>query len=359
MARIFQLLPFPVLLVVAGAGAARLPFVPAAHLTPGLVLLLVPALVFEGALTADLGQLRVHALSIGLLASAGVVMTVLSIGAVTHYALHLAWGDGLLLGAILAPTDPIAVVSLVRRLGAPAGVAAILEGESLFNDGTGVALFTAVLATLASGSPSVARAAAGFVVQFGGGLAAGLAVGGAGSWLVRRLRPAPLLIVVTLALAYLAYAGSQRLGVSGIVAVVATGLVVGRIEHRIDGLWRRFAGVLNAVLFIGIGLALPAGPLAAMAGAAAVAFLVVVVVRAAPVYLLLQPADAPWRWRHLIWGGGLRGALGIALALSVAGLPGVSALVTPLAYGVIVLTIAVQGALLRPLAAGLRLTSRT
>ncbi len=150
-----RVLPYPVVLAGAGIVVGLLPGEPLPHIGADVILLaFVPGLVFEAALTLDLPELRRRILPVGLLATVGVVATVLLIGALTHLALGFSWASGMLLGSILAATDPIAVVTLLRRLKAPVGLAAILEGESLFNDGTGVAVFSALLATILAGHPS-------------------------------------------------------------------------------------------------------------------------------------------------------------------------------------------------------------
>src|SRR5487761_141282 len=137
-----RLLPYPVVLAAAGIGVGLLPGGQLPRIGGSVILLaFVPGLIFEAALTLDLAELRRRILPVGLLATAGVAITVLLIGILTHFVIGLSWASGMLLGAILAATDPIAVITLMRQMKAPSGLSAILEGESLFNDGTGVALF--------------------------------------------------------------------------------------------------------------------------------------------------------------------------------------------------------------------------
>jgi len=328
----------------------------------------VPGLVFEAALTLDLLELRRRLVPVGLLATVGVVLTVLLIGTLTHFALGFSWAAGMLLGSILAPTDPIAVVTLLRQLRAPAGLAAILEGESLLNDGTGVAVFSAVLATILAGQPSFGDAAIRFAEIAAGGAVIGVGVGFLGVALMRAAEDAPLEILATLVIAYGSYLAADIIHASGIVAVVAAGVVIARYGSATDklhgtqllGFWNLLAFVLNAILFILVGAALPASKLVPVAGLVAAAFVIMLITRAIPVYGLIGAIDwrarsIPWRWRHLTFWAGLRGALSVALALSVADLTQVDKRVSIVAYGVVLLSLLVQGGLMTPVARTLSL----
>jgi CPA1 family monovalent cation:H+ antiporter len=364
-----RLLPYPVVLAGAGVVVGLLPGGQLTQVSSDVILLaFVPGLVFEAALTLDLAELRRRMLPVGLLATVGVALTVLLIGTLSHLILGLSWASGMLLGAILAATDPIAVVTLMRRLKAPGGLSAILEGESLFNDGTGVALFTAVLATILSGSPSLGDAAVRFVEITLGGAAIGLAVGFLGLLLLRFAEDAPLEILATLVIAYGSYLAADIVGASGIVAVVVAGIVVARYGAGLGrlhgpqllGFWSLLAFVLNAVLFILVGAALPAWRLIPVLGFVVVVFLIMLVTRAVPVYGLLgasalRPPPIPWSWRHLTFWAGLRGALSVALALSVADVPGVDSRVSVVAYGVVLLSLLIQGGLVTPVTRLLRI----
>ncbi|HEY8863048.1 MAG TPA: cation:proton antiporter [Candidatus Dormibacteraeota bacterium] len=364
-----RLLPYPVVLAAAGIAVGLLPGGQFPRLGGNVILLaFVPGLIFEAALTLDLNELRRRILPIGLLATIGVAMTVLLIGALTHLTLGFSWASGFLLGAILAATDPIAVIALLRRLKAPPGLAAILEGESLFNDGTGVAVFSAVLATILSGGPSFGDGTIRFFELMIGGTAIGLAVGFLGLTLLRFAADAPLEILATLVIAYGSYLAADLVHASGVVAVVVAGIVVARYGARLGrlhgpqllGFWNMLAFVFNAMLFILVGAALPATTLLPVAGLVVVAYVIMLVTRAVPVYGLLslvsyRSDSIPWRWRHAAYWAGLRGALSVALALSVARLPGVDSRVSIVAYGVVLLSLLVQGALMGPVMHGLRI----
>lgn len=364
-----RVLPYPVVLAGAGVVVGLLPGEQLPHVGADVILLaFVPGLVFEAALTLDLPELRRRLLPVGLLATAGVAATVFLIGTLTHLLLGFSWASGMLLGSILAATDPIAVVTLLRQLKAPSGLAAILEGESLLNDGTGVAVFSAVLATILAGAPSFGDAAVRFVEIGVGGAVIGLAVGFLGVALMRAAEDAPLEILATLVIAYGSYLAADIVHASGIVAVVAAGVVIARYGSttgklhgtQLLGFWNLLAFVLNAILFILVGAALPASKLLPVAGLVTAAFVIMLVTRAVPVYGLLTALDwraisIPWPWRHLTFWAGLRGALSVALALSVADLTQVDKRVSIVAYGVVLLSLLIQGGLIAPVARGLRI----
>jgi CPA1 family monovalent cation:H+ antiporter len=366
-----RLVPYPVALAAAGIAVGLLPGGQFPRIGGSVILLaFVPGLIFEAALTLDLEELRKRILPVGLLATAGVAITVLVIGVLTHVTIGLSWANAMLLGAILAATDPIAVIALLRRIKAPAGLAAILEGESLFNDGTGVAVFSAVLFTIVSGAPSLGDATIRFFEITLGGTAVGLAAGFLGLALLRFAEDAPLEILATLVIAYGSYLAADLLHASGIVAVVVAGVVVARYGTRIGrlhgpqllGFWSLLAFVLNAMLFILVGAALPATALLPVAGLVLIAYVIMVVTRAVPVYGLLALADwrgatIPWAWRHATFWSGLRGALSVALALTVAGTTGVDSRVSVVAYGVVLLSLLVQGGLMAPVMRGLKIES--
>jgi CPA1 family monovalent cation:H+ antiporter len=196
----------------------------------------------------------------------------------------------------------------------------------------------------------------------------GLAVGALGVALLRAFTEPQVEILVTLMVAYGGYLAADLLGLSGIIAVVVVGVVVAGTGRRLQlhgeeltDFWAVLAFVLNAILFLLIGTALPAHRLLDAAGMAVGAFLLMVATRALPVYGLLMLADPrasriPWRWRHLVFWAGLRGALAVALALSLTGNPRVDPRVPTVAYGVVVLSLLVQGGLAGTVAQRLRIS---
>jgi CPA1 family monovalent cation:H+ antiporter len=364
--------PYQVILAAAGVILGLIPGLPLPKIGPDLLLLaFVPGLIFEAALSLDLQELRKQALPIGLLATVGVFAGTLLLAITAHYVFGLDWTASAVLAAIVAATDPVAVVSVLQRLRVPGGLSAILEGEALFNDGTGVAVFAAVLASIAGGAFSLGDASIRFLLITVGGTAVGLISGAAAVLLLRRAREAELEILGTLVAAYGSYLLADLLKFSGVVAVVVAGLVVARFGHgskemkgtQLLGFWHLLAFVLNAVLFVLVGSRLPTTELIRMLPLAAGLYVAMVVVRAVPVYGLLALSDPraariKWSWRALTFWGGLRGALSVALALVVAETPGIDPRVSTVAYGMVVLSLLIQGGLISPLARALRLTPR-
>lgn len=364
--------PYPVLLAVGGILIGLIPGIRLPPVGPDLILLaFVPGLIFEASLALDLEEMWRRVVPISLLATVGVFLTVIVVGVPAHFGLGLDWGSAILLGSIVAATDPIAVVNLLRQVGAPLGLKAILEGESLFNDGTGVAVFSAVLGTLLTGHPGFADASIRFVLVTVGGIAIGLVAGVVGVVLLRLVHEAELEIMITLVLAYGSYLAADVAHASGVVSVVTAGIVVARYGSQtgrlkgtqLIGFWNLLAFVLNAMLFLMVGIALPTQRLVAVAGLALGAYAIMFAARAIPVYGLLGLADVrgssiPWGWRHMTFWGGMRGALSVALALSVAAYPQVNPQVSAIAYGMVVLSLIVQGGLLLPVADLLRLRPR-
>lgn len=365
-------IPYPVLLAAGGIAIGLIPGLHLPAIGPDLILLaFVPGLVFEASLALDLSELRRRVVPVSLLATVGVFLTVAAIGALSHYGLGFGWSSAFLLGAIVAATDPIAVVNMLRQLHAPKGLDAILEGESLFNDGTGVAVFAAVLGTILTGHPSVLDAGLRFLFVTAIGALIGAGAGACGVLLLRRVEEAELEILLTLVTAYGSYLAADVVGASGVVSVVVAGIVVaryghvtGRLKHtQLLGFWNLLAFVLNAILFLLIGVAVPSGKLIQAGGVVIGAYIIMFAARALPVYGLLSLAGMrekiPWSWRHMTFWGGLRGALSVALALSIVGYKQIDAQVPVVAYGIVVLSLLVQGGLLLPVARFLGLSVHT
>ena len=331
-------------------------------------------LLFAGALHVDLDELGGRAWPVALMASAGVLVSTAVIGVGTWllsaplgWPVPLSWA--LVFGALVSPTDPVAVLSTLKVVRVPAALETEMKGESLFNDGVGVVLF-AVLLAIAAGTGEghdgtttlgVARL---FVVEAGGGAALGAATGWLAYRMMRLVDDYPVETLITLGLVTGTYALAQALHLSGPIAVVVAGLLVGHrgpqdamsgeTQRHLFGFWTLLDEILNSVLFLLIGLEVlvlrfDAGFAALAAAAVPLALLGRLAAVAGPVLALRRWLRfGPGTVRLLTWGG-LRGGISVALALS---LPEVEAKPALLAatYAVVVFSILVQGSTLAAVA---------
>ena len=321
-------------------------------------------LLFAGALHVDLGDLLDRWLEVGLFATLGVIVST-AVVALAAYAsarllgLPLGFAYCLVFGAIVAPTDPVAVIGILRRSGVAAGLRALIAGESLFNDGFAVVVF-ATLAGLAAGSVHLhAGELALFLAEEAlGGAALGLALGWVGYLALRSIDSYQIEVLITLALVAGGFALAGLIHVSGPLAVVVMGLFIGnrgrrlgmseKTREHLDSFWELLDEVFNAVLFVLIGLELlviDLHPAALAAGA--VAIVVVTGSRLLAVggtmRLMGRPGPLVATW------AGLRGGISVALALSLPAGPERELILT-MTYVVVIFSIAVQGLTLQPLA---------
>ncbi|HUA44579.1 MAG TPA: Na+/H+ antiporter [Solirubrobacteraceae bacterium] len=336
-------LPYPAVLVLGGIVLGLIPGLPAVRLDPELVLFgLIPPLVYAAAFRAASYDLRLYAVQIVSLATGLVLLTVLAGGTVGHLVGGIPWASAFVFGALVAPTDPVSASAVMGEVGAPERIVAILEGESLINDGTGLAVFQVAVAAAVSGGFSVGHGALKLLEISAGGIAVGLAIG----WVLVRIRrplDAPSIeIVLGLVAAFGSYSAADAAGFSGVLAAVAAGLYTGRHAQDIstpqsrlqmEPVWDAVTFVLESVLFLLIGLELhhivngiPHAHLTRAAMTGAVAIVVMIALRAgwmlgiSPLLSRLLPAGsaAPSRRERVVlaWSG-MRGALSLAGALSI------------------------------------------
>lgn len=338
--------PYPLLMLVTGLLIGFIPGLPHITLTPELVLLLfLPPILFQAAYFTSVRDLVANSRAISLLGVGLVVVTVLAVGIVANWlAPQLGWAAAFALGAIVAPPDAVAATAVARQIHLPRRIVTILEGESLFNDAAALVAFSLAIQAVLTGDFEPTNAALQLVWVAVGGVAIGLVVGNVTSWLLARLQDAQVETLITLIAPFTAYLPADFIGVSGVLAAVVAGLIVGRrapqiltSESRILGraVWDIVVFLINGLVFVLIGLELPVVVRSAgdavwtYLGIALAVSLTVIVVRFAWVvpatYLprILSPKlrardpSPPWQAVFVLGYAGMRGTVSIAAALAV------------------------------------------
>jgi Na+:H+ antiporter len=340
-------------------------------LTPDVILILfLPALLFEGSLRIPLRELRENALAILLLATAGVVGATVVTGYAMRWATGLPLFVALLFGALVSPTDPISVLALFRDLKVARRLSILVEAESLLNDGTAVVLFSILLAGTTGGELGIGSGIRQFVAAVLGGAATGVVMGYVVSLLLAKLDEPGISIMLTMIAAYGSYLVAHRLGVSGVVATVASGVMVGnfglaartgtRTSVALLSFWEFAAFLINTVVFLLIGMEVHLGALARVWRLTALAIGAVLLGRILTVYGLTAisnrfAAKIPVSWQHVLVWGGLRGSLCLAMALSLAPSFPYRTEILEVTFGVVAFSILVQGLTIKPMLRGLGL----
>jgi len=371
--------------VLGGIALAVIPELPRPRLEPDLVFLIfVPPLLFWTALNTSWRDFRTNLRSISLLAVGLVLATMAAVAAVARAAIPaLTWPAAFVLGAIVSPPDPVAVTAVTRRLGISRNIVTILEGEGLLNDATALVAFRMSVAAAVAGAFSAKEAAFRFLWSGAGGILVGLAIGWGIGWVRLHIGEAPVVEnTISLLTPFAAFIPAERLGVSGVLAVVAVGLYLGRHGPRVvspqtrvlaQSMWQMVTFLLEGLVFILVGLELPL-VLAALrshdfASLAELALLIsgtAILVRLLWVFpgaylprVILRRFGAfepypSWRAVAFVGWAGLRGGDSLVIALSIpltaAGgkpFPGRD-LILFLTFSVIFVTLVVQGLTLKP-----------
>jgi CPA1 family monovalent cation:H+ antiporter len=261
-------LPYPILLVLGGLGLAMIPDLPKMKLQPELVFVIfLPPLLFPAALFTSWRDFHANLRPISLLAIGLVLFTTVSVGYFTHYLIAgFPLAAAFILGAIISPPDAVAATAITERLRVPRRVVTIIEGESLVNDAIALVALQFAVRALTTGTFSLAHASLDFVVVGLGGILIGLAVGWLASQVQRRLNDPPVQVTISLLTPFAAYLPADQLGLSGVLAVVTTGLYMGwrspeivnsRMRLQAGPVWEMIVFLLNGLVFILIGLQLP------------------------------------------------------------------------------------------------------
>jgi CPA1 family monovalent cation:H+ antiporter len=341
-------IPYPILMTVAGLLLGLVPDVPRVELPPDVVFLVfLPPVLFSAALFTSPRELRMNARPIALLAIGLVLVTTVVVGVAVHALVpEMGWAAAFALGAIVSPPDAVAATAIAQRLGLPRRVVTILEGESLVNDSTALVALRLAIVAVSTGAFSLLEAAGSFVLVSIGGLVIGVAVG----WLLvqieKRLTDPPVEVLVSLLGPFSAWIAAEAIGVSGVLAVVTAGLVLGQAAPRVmssdtrvlgSGVWQMVIFIINGLVFTLIGLQLPTilgelsaswqpGELLVLAGAVSLAVIGARMAWVFPAtYLprLLWPGlrardpNPPVRVVLIIGWAGMRGVVSLAAALAL------------------------------------------
>lgn len=370
--------PYPIILVLGAIPIGYLPGVPDVELDPDLVLVIfLPPLLYVAAFFADLSVLRANMRPLSLTAIGLVLVTTCAVAVVGHEIIGLSWPVAFALGAIVSPTDPVAATAIARHLGAPRQLVNMIEGESLVNDASALIAYRVAVAAAVGGSFSLFDASLDFLVAVLGGVGIGLVVGAVIAEVRRRLDDVPVEVTISLATGFAAYLPAEALGVSGVLAAVTAGIYLGWLAPQIStaqmrmhgrAVWEFIVFLLNAVLFVLIGLQLPSVldavtgiDEATLVGYALATIAVVIGTRFLWLFTVpyviraldRRPSQVERRSsaasRVVIGWAGMRGAVSLAAALALpletdAGAPLPERdLVIFLAYCVVLFTVVVQG----------------
>ena len=329
-------IPYPIVLVVGGLAIALIPALPDVQLDPDVVFLVfLPPLLHAAGYQASPRELRAEIRPLSYLAITLVLVTMGGVAVVAHALVPgLGWAEAFILGAVVAPTDPVSASATFTRIPVPERVSLLVEGEAMLNDATALVAYRLAVAAAVSGSFAAATAGVDFVKAAAGGIAIGIAAGWLEVRVLRRQADAALTIFLTLGVAYGAYIAGEEAGVSGVLAAVTSGLYLGWFAHvafdadtRLTavGFWQVLVFGLNAMLFTLLGLQLPGlvdelrGELSLsdLTGTAFVVSLTVIGIRLVSQFVPFAFPGGSWQERLVVGWSGMRGAISLAAALSI------------------------------------------
>jgi Na+/H+ antiporter len=331
-------IPAPIVLVLGGLAIAFVPGLPDVELEPDTIFLIfLPPLVYAAAWRSSPLELKTVMRPLALLSVALVFITAAVVAVVAHALVpELGWAEAAVLGAILAPTDAVAPISIFRRLNAPERVRLLVEGESMINDGTALVLYRIAIGAATGGAFSLGGAALEFVAIAAGGIVVGFVIAVLSDLALRRQHDSDLSIALSVLTAYGAYIGAEELHVSGILAAVVAGLYAGyRSPHSLDAdvrlnaiaFWEVLVFGLEITLFVLLGLQLPeivdtleessSGGVSELLLPAAALAAASIAVRLAFVFALRGDAGETVGQRFAVGWSGMRGAVSLAAALAV------------------------------------------
>lgn len=358
-------MPYTVGLVLAGMGLYFLHVRMQLQLSRDLIFsIFLPPLVFEAALCIQWKELQKDLPVVALLATAGVVLAAVVTAAGMHYALDWDWASGIVFGVLIAATDPVSVIATFKEAGVTGRLRLLIESESLLNDGTAAVAFVAVLGMLAGERHDVLSVAGTLVLTIGGGAFFGAVVGFGFMLLAGRTTDYLVEITLTTLAAYGSFFVAEHYHCSGVISALTAGLVVGNYRpgglisdsgrHALETFWEYVAFVVNSLIFILIGAQEAQQHFTAMWLPVLVAIVLVTFGRAVAIYPLCavfarSALKVERRHQHLLFWGGLRGALALALALALPeGISRHDSIVT-ITFAVVAFSVFAQGLTFTPL----------
>jgi len=375
-------IPYTVSLVLGGLllAAIQLPILSPLQpgqrpdwLTPDVILILfLPALVFEGSVKLDVRELLRNSVPLLLLANAGVLLAALVTGYLVHWLIGLPVLIALLFGCIISATDPISVLAIFKDLRVDKRLCLIMEGESLLNDGTAVVLFGILFGAIVAEKLTVPKGIQQYFLAVAGGAVLGSALGYLASRITGTVDDPQIEITLTTILAYGSYLLGFHLHLSGVIATASAGLMLGNFGAKrgmsagtrtaMQSFWEYISFVMNSLVFLLIGLEIHVRELLQNWASVLFAIGAVLLGRALAVYLLVPLSNRfaekiPLRWQHVAVWGGLRGALALALALSLTTALPYRDQILNLTFGVVIFSILVQGLTIKPLVRILKLAN--
>ncbi|HLI49700.1 MAG TPA: cation:proton antiporter [Chthonomonas sp.] len=362
LARKLQI-PYAAALVGAGLVIGFSHLLPRARLDPHVLLtLFLPPLLFKTALLLDYQDLKTNLLPICIYTFGATLISALVVTFGSAWFLPIPLKVAFVFGALISATDPIAVIAVFQKLGAPARLTLLIESESLFNDGLAAVLFTIATQTALGRHASPAGLGLHFATLLLGGIGIGGVIGLLASLFHRHVDDHLLELMLTTVTAFGSYLVADRVHASGVVSVVTAGLIVGHIgseamsaptKEAVYAFWEYAEFVVNSLVFLLIGAELASLPWLSLWKAALVAALSVIVGRLGiyPLSFLANRLNAsiPLRWQHILWWGGLRGALSMALVLSLSTRFPFRPQLVAMTFGTVAVSILLQGLTMAPL----------
>ena len=366
-------IPYPIVLVVGGLAIGLVPALPDVELEPEVVFLVfLPPLLHAAGYRASPRELKAELRALSYLAISLVLATMVAVAVVAHALVPgLSWPAAFVLGAVVAPTDPVSASATFTRIPVPERVSLLVEGEAMLNDATALVAYRLAVAAALSGTFAAGSAAVDFVLSAAGGIAIGLAAGWLEVRVLRRQADTALTIFLTVGAAYGGYIVAEEAGVSGVLAVVTSGLYLGWFSHvafeadtRLSALsfWQVLVFGLNAMLFTLLGLQLPGLvdelrselSLSDLTGAAFVVSLTVIGLRVAAQFIPGAFPGGSWPERVVVGWSGMRGAISLAAALAVPLAVDARPQILYLTFVVLLVTLVGQGLTLPALLRALR-----